>query len=220
MGRPKSYIVLPNVSIEDITKFAKRGGYDGVFHDADYASNLTDEEQAYCMFLYSLDQQLVGNFGNRDYNIKTVLEGKSKEYKDAYLQGRIDEIIRGYAYKYIEPAMQKKPSVFVEKDDRNALSNYVVQYLLRINGFTINTDVSVRDHSKFSDIGEYIPESEAVRLPIKFVGTFADEAMIKQGIQAKAGTDLTVNQGFSDVRRVLKEQDDRILIGVKGLLNR
>jgi len=210
MGRPKSYIVLPNVSIDDIIKYTKRGGCDGVFRDGTYARNLTEDEQAYCLFLYALDKQLTGDIGNRDYDIRKVLAGKSKEYKEAYLQGRIDEIIRGYAYKYIEPAMQKQKSVVVVKEDRNSWSNYVVQYLLRINGFTINTDVSVRDHSKFSDIGEYIPESEAIRLPIKFLGTFADEAMIKQGVQGKTGTDLHMNKSDSGVRYFLEEEEKRL----------
>lgn len=174
MGRPRLEMVMPKITAKEVIKYAKAGGYDGV--DTNYGSYLTNDEQCYCMFMYEIDQQLIGERGNRELSVKEIIKDMTTREAELYLQGRIDQLIYSYTDKYVRPAMEKKKHVTVdERDLKGGLSSYVVQYLLRINGFSIDTEVDVHDHKNFSELAD-----GNGNLPIKFVGTFADENEIKE----------------------------------------
>ena len=169
-------MIVPKINVDDIIKYAKAGGYDGRYLSSKGdIYNLTDLEHCYTMFLYELDMQLVGNDGNRDFPIKEAIEGKSYEYACAYIQGRIDELIRGYAIRYSIDSLKRNDSVELLKEDFSAKSIYILQYLLKINGFKIDTPLSTKD---FCDQMSGISYGEK-RIPVVFTGEFADQEKMK-----------------------------------------
>ncbi len=172
MGRPRLEMVMPQITPNDIIKYAKAGGYNGV--DTTYGSYLTDDEQCYCLFMYELDQQLIGQRGTM--SVKDKIKNMSPREAEIYVQGRIDQLINTYTERYVRPAMERKKFVTVDElDFKGGLSSHVVQYLLRINGFSIDTEVNPHDYGKYKDLTD-----DHFNLPIKFVGTFADETELKQ----------------------------------------
>ena len=208
MGRPKINIVEPKIETDDIIKFAKLGGIDGVYKSCGYETNFSDDEQTYCMFMYALDRQLIETYGYNGHSLQKEFEGKSKDYINGYLCGRIHQIIGEYLHKFVEPAMLKKKRVYKTRGGSRAdLDNFIIQYLLRINGFTLDTDVSSKDYNAFSQVGETVADSGgAIMLPIKFLGKFADEDLIKQSIEAKTGTDLISENNQAEIKKILPKE--------------
>ena len=170
-------VILPEITLDDILKYSGAGMHDAVIRKVDEEPyRMSDVEHCLAMFLYELDMQLVGNNGDRNYCLNDILKGKSPEYQKAYIQGRLDELCRQYISSYkieeIINAGKKQNQVVLRNGFSDDKEIYILQYLLKINGFKIDTDLMIKDYK----------QTKHETVPVVFTGEFADQEKLKKSM--------------------------------------
>lgn len=171
---------ISNVTLDDILKYAKAGGHEGI--DAKTGYELNDIEHTYAEFLYDIDCELSGN-GVGDYNVinKNKLNIKEKDlgYIKGYIESQISYILNEYMKKYnINTSSLRTGKLEVDLTNCSSLSIFVIQHLLRINGYEIATNPNVTT----KDINFNINRPNKCTLPIRKLTSALDEKRIKRSL--------------------------------------
>lgn len=131
-----------SVTLEDILKYSKAGGHDGVDPITDYV--LSDEEHTYAEFLHDIDCELVG-YGITENKVVNKSKLNIKNVKDVnfvkgYIQATINNIVEDYFKRFnINQDSLKAGVIEFERENCSALSIFTIQHLLRLNGYEINS---------------------------------------------------------------------------------
>lgn len=135
--------IISSINVEDIVKYSNICNYDGMIITDNGKYQLNDDQFEYIKFLNYIDTYLIGS----TIPIEDKIKSKTKIEKIAYLQGRIDQIVEELYNNYIMPGLKNK---FIEFDKsnlffKNLTSGYVLNYLLKLNGYRISTDLNLNN---------------------------------------------------------------------------
>lgn len=135
--------IISSINVEDIIKYSNICNYDRVVSTNKSDYKLNDEQFEYVRFLNYLDTYLIA----KNSEIENRIKEKTKIEKIAYLQGRIDQIIDDIYDNYIVPGLENK---FIEFNNSNSFfknlnSGYVLNYLLKLNGYRISSDINLNN---------------------------------------------------------------------------
>ena len=168
---------FPDVTIDDLLNYTKAGGHEGI--------GLTDIEHTYAEFLYDIDLELSNN-GVGDYSVmkrnKLNVNSNDIGYVKGYVKSQIDNIIRDYVNKYnINGYSLRSGKIDVNLEGCSPLSIFVIQHLLRINGYEIATKEGVST----KDLNFKMGRPNQCSLPIRKLTSPLNEERVKKSLDEK-----------------------------------
>lgn len=152
-------MIYPEISIEDIKKWNKIGGKDASILIDDKRVYLDEDQYSFGMFLSLLDRETTAVVRPNKF--------KTTEELTSYYQGKIDQLIDSLASGIFNEDNAKVMAVPLSRfsatfSHTHNLLPYAIQYMLRLNGFEIKREVSIKNFAeKYPKINviEFIPVS-------------------------------------------------------------
>ena len=106
---------------------------------------LTEDELCYAMFLYDLEMQLLDRKKNWGFDLEKKTRFSTSERVVELVDASIREITDYYNKTYASQRLSKKKTIRLLSEDKLGVGVYTLQYILRLNGYEIDTDKSIKE---------------------------------------------------------------------------
>ena len=174
-------MIYPEISIEDIKKWNYIGGKDSSIIIDDKKIYLDEDQYSFSMFLALLDRESTSVIRENKF--------KTQEELSSYYQGKIDQLIDTLASGIFNEDTTKVMAIPLSKfsatfSHTKHLLPYAIQYILRLNGFEIKREVSIKNFAeKYPKINviEFIRVSPEQELYYIF-GKYLNEKELKYSL--------------------------------------
>ena len=167
-----SDLASSNINVNDLITYSNIGGPNG--------NRLTPEQHNFTQFLHDLDTIIYGTntirFGG--VSIQDEIKNQSHFYSLAYADSVIMSLIDNLQTIYLNPKNLENGKIQLpENHIFTCMSAYAIQHLLGLNGYEIDTDLSVKDYNiKCTNNNN----SHILTIPVRYTGNYVNEDVLKQ----------------------------------------
>lgn len=167
-----SDLISSSVNVNDLITYSHIGGNNG--------DGLTPEQHNYTQFLHDLDTIIYGTntIGFNGVTIQEEIKQQSHFYSIFYADSAIMSLMDSLETLYLNPKNLENGKIQLpENHIFTCMSAYTIQHLLGLNGYEIDTDLSVKDYNIKCTNNH---NSHILTIPVRYTGNYVNEEVLKQ----------------------------------------